>query len=91
MSTKFIKGRTKKASLQEALDIAGARNVYISGGARLYEESLPFVEKMYITEIEADIKGDTFFPPFQEDLFIKEINEHFEGEIPYTYVTYTRR
>lgn len=77
-------------SLAEALELAGDRNIYISGGARLYEEALPLVEKMYITEIDAEIEGDTYFPVFDEALFEKEINERVEGEIPYTYVTYTR-
>lgn len=77
-------------SLAEALELAGDRKVYISGGARLYEEALPLVEKMYITEIDAEIEGDTYFPVFDEALFEKEINERVEGEIPYTYVTYTR-
>lgn len=78
-------------SLQEALEIAGDRKVYISGGARLYEEALPLVEKMYITEIDAVIEGDTFFPEFDESEFEKEVNEHVDGDIPYTYVTYTRK
>ncbi len=78
-------------SLQEAINMAGNRDIYISGGAKLYEEALPLVEKMYITEIDRDIEGDTFFPQFNKELFTKEINEQFEGEIPYTYVTYTRR
>ena len=78
-------------SLEEAIELAGDKNIYISGGARLYEEALPLVEKMYITEIDCDIKGDTYFPEFDKNLFKKEINERFEGEIPYTYVTYTRK
>lgn len=78
-------------SLKEALEMAGERDAYISGGARLYEEALPIVEKMYITEIDCDIEGDTCFPAFDNELFDKEINERFEGEIPYTYVTYTRK
>lgn len=77
-------------SLDEALEIAGNRDVYISGGARLYEEALPKVEKMYITEIEKTIEGDTYFPEFNVEDFTKEINERVDGEIPYTYVTYTR-
>ena len=36
-------------SLQEAIELAGNKDVFISGGARLYEEALPIVEKMYIT------------------------------------------
>lgn len=78
-------------SLNEALKIAGGREVYISGGVRLYEEALPIVDKMYVTEIDYDIEGDTFFPKFDEKLFDKEINEEVEGEVPYKYVTYTRK
>lgn len=78
-------------SLQEAIAMAGDKNIYISGGAKLYEEALPLVEKMYVTEIDYDFEGDTFFPQFDKDQFTKEINERFEGEIPYTYLTYTKR
>lgn len=78
-------------SLEEAIKLAGDRDCYISGGARLYEEALPLVEKMYITEIDAIIEGDTLFPEFDENEFVKEVNERFEGDINYTYVTYTRK
>ncbi len=77
-------------SLAEAIKLAGNKDIYISGGAKLYEEALLLVEKMYITEIDCDIEGDTYFPPFEKEQFVKEINEKCEGEIPYTYVTYTR-
>ncbi len=78
-------------SLAEAIELAGNRDIYISGGARLYEEALPLVEKMYITEIDCEIEGDTYFPAFDQELFLKEIDERHEGKISYTYVTYTRR
>ncbi len=78
-------------SLKEAIELAGDREIYISGGARLYEEALPLVEKMYITEIDAEIEGDTFFPEFDKGCYDKEIVEEHDGEIPYTYVTYTRK
>jgi len=78
-------------SVAEAIQMAGDRDIYISGGARVYEEALPFVEKMYITEIDLEVEGDTYFPKFNEDEFVKEIDEEFDGEIPYTYVTYTRK
>lgn len=78
-------------SLDEAIKMAGDRDIYISGGARLYEEALPIVEKMYITEIDCDIEGDTYFPAFDKEQFVKEIDEVVDGEIPYTYVTYTKK
>ena len=92
-STKVFTGENcyTVGSLQEAIQLAGNRDVFVSGGARLYEEALPIVEKMYITEIEETIDGDTYFPEFDEEDFVKVIDERFEGEIPYTYVTYTRK
>jgi len=78
-------------SLAEAIEIAGDRDVYISGGARLYEEALPLVDKMYITEIDCDIEGDRYFPEFKKKDFIKEIDEVHGGVMPYAYVTYTRK
>lgn len=78
-------------SLVEAIELAGNKDIYISGGSKLYEEALSLVEKMYITEIDCDIEGDTYFPCFEENKFVKEIIGRYEGEIPYTYITYTRK
>lgn len=78
-------------SVAEAIEMAGERDIYISGGARVYEEALPLVERMYITEVDLEVEDDTYFPQFDKEQFIKEIDERFEGEIPYTYVTYTRK
>lgn len=82
---------TTVISLEEALRIAGDREVYISGGARLYDEAIALVDRMYITEIDAKIEGDTFFPAFDNNLFYREVEETFEGELPFTYVTYSRK
>ena len=78
-------------SLQEAIQMAGDSDIYISGGAGLYKEAIDLVDVMYVTFVEKDIPGDTYFPEFNEEDFVLERNEHFEGEIPYTYVTYTRK
>lgn len=79
------------SSIQEAIDLAGDKNVYISGGAGIYKEAMPYVEKMYITEVDLEPEGDTFFPEFNEDDYIREVDEEIDGDIPYKYVTYTRK
>lgn len=78
-------------SFQEAIELAGDRDIFVSGGARLYEEAIPLVDKMYITEINAEIIGDTFFPKFQKKLFTKRIEKVVNGDIPYSYVIYERK
>lgn len=77
-------------SLAEALELSGGRDVYISGGAGLYKDAINIVDKMYITLVDIDIEGDTFFPEFDERLFSKEIDNEFDDDISYTYLIYTR-
>jgi len=78
-------------SLNEALKMAEGRNVYIAGGAQLYKESIYLVDKMYITLIDEIVEGDTVFPQFNEEDYDIQVDERFEGEKPYTYMTYSRR
>ena len=79
------------ASLAEAVALAGDRNAFVSGGARLFAEALPLVDVMYITEIDADVPGDVFFPEFDASDFDRRAEARFDGALPYEYVTYTRR
>ena len=79
-------------SLREALDISRGENVFISGGYELFKEVLPFVDIMYITEIDVEIDvGDVFFPEFDNNKFAKTIGETGGDEIKYTRTVYTRR
>ena len=56
------------SSLQEAIEAAGDANIYVCGGYGLFMEAIPIVEKMYITEIDIELKnGDVFFPEFNKD------------------------
>lgn len=82
-------------SLEEALHIAKEKwkekDVFLAGGERLYEEGLALVQKMYITEIEMEVEGDSHFPKLRESEFQKEKVLYVEGEIPYTYYTYKKK
>lgn len=78
-------------SLEEAIAMAGDRDIFVSGGARLYNEALDIAQKLFITEIDASFDGDTYFPEFDKSLYECETEEKFEGEIPYVYLTYTRK
>lgn len=50
------------SSLAEALALADNSNIYIAGGYGVYKEAIPFVDVMYITEVDMNIEdGDVFF------------------------------
>ena len=38
---------------------------------------------LFITEVDAVIEGDTFFPEFDESKYEKTVDEEVEGDIPY--------
>ena len=39
---------------------------FILGGGDIYAQSMHLVTRMYLTEIDRDVPGDTFFPEFSE-------------------------
>ena len=43
---------------------AGFEEVMVMGGAALYEQFLPRAARIYLTRVEAEVDGDTWFPPF---------------------------
>ena len=50
-------------SIDEAFTIAGnAEEIMIIGGSDLYRQTMGRADRIYLTQIEADIEGDTFFP-----------------------------
>lgn len=51
------------------------RELWIFGGAKLYEQALPFVGDLYLTLIRAQPEGDTFFPEFENRFNLVSIIE----------------
>jgi len=53
------------SSLDEAIDYAreqGEDELFIIGGGQVYDLAMPLVERIYLTEIDAEVDGDVFFP-----------------------------
>jgi dihydrofolate reductase len=46
---------------------AGAPEVFVIGGARLFRSMLPLAHRMYLTLVAAAVEGDTFFPEWDPD------------------------
>lgn len=89
---------TTAASVREALTLAAKgfarpdQNIYIAGGYNVYKESLPFVDLMYITEVDLLVKdGDTFFPDFNSSDFSLTIEQTLGEEIKFTRTLYSRK
>ena len=52
-------------SLDEALrtaEASGESESFVVGGAELYREALPEADRLFFTEVAAEVDGDTYFP-----------------------------
>ena len=63
-------------SLEEILKLAnedakksGAREIAVIGGSALFEETLPIVAKIELTEVHAKPEGDVFLPDYDRAAF----------------------
>ena len=75
-------------SVQEALIAAGeVEEVMIIGGGNIYLQFLPFATRLYITQIEAKLAGDTHFPDYTQQSWQVVYSEtHLPDEKnPYVY------
>src|SRR5450432_3613261 len=43
-----------------------SREIFICGGAQIYEQTLPRCSDLYLTLVKREVAGDAFFPPFEE-------------------------
>lgn len=81
-------------SLEEALAKArelDSEEIHIGGGAELYAQALPFVDRLYLTLIDDTKDADTFFPPYESEFTKKISEEHREHEgLKYTWVDLER-
>ena len=54
------------SSIDEIKKLAKQEEVFVIGGGTIYEQVIPFADRLYITRIDAELKGDTYFPQFSE-------------------------
>ncbi len=91
-----IEGCIMAHSLDEAVRACeNDDEIFIVGGAELYTLALPIVNKLYITEIQQEFDGDTYFPEFDKTKWreISREKRHQDAPQPldYHFVTYLRK
>jgi dihydrofolate reductase len=88
-------------SLAEALALPApaAQPVFVVGGSAMYREALPLADDLYLTEIAANVDGDTVFPPWDRTQFRETSREHHAAplhagaggpEVAFAFVHYAR-
>lgn len=68
---------------------------FVIGGAMIYNLLMPYVTKMYVTEIDKEFEGDSFFPRINTEIW-KETsrtkgNKDEKSDIKYDFVIYEKK
>jgi dihydrofolate reductase len=73
---------------------SGADQVFFIGGAEIYRQVLPFVERIYMTLVRAHIDGDTFFPAWDPHRWrlVESVSGQADerNQYDYDFLTYDR-
>jgi dihydrofolate reductase len=81
------------ASLDAAIALAGDSEAFIIGGAQIFVEALPYVNKLIVTEIEKPFDCDVFFPGIdrgQWNEISRERHHSRQNGFDYSFVVYER-
>ncbi len=73
-------------TLDEALALAGlAHEVMVAGGGNIYQQFLPRADRLYLTHIDVDVEGDSWFPAYQPDEWRLSFSEYHDADAMHTY------
>jgi dihydrofolate reductase len=83
-------------SVEEALlQTRTCEELVAIGGAEIYRLLLPLARRIYLTHVQADIPGDTYFPAFDpaqwDDIEFRSLPADERHAYPVTFVTLERR
>jgi len=74
--------------LDEIAGLTGGRQVFIAGGAQVYQQALPHCSDLFLTLVKREVEGDAFFPTF-EDMF--ELVQQLRDTAEFSILHYQRR
>ncbi|KKW44080.1 MAG: Dihydrofolate reductase [Parcubacteria group bacterium GW2011_GWA2_56_21] len=81
-------------SLEEGIAKAkdlDAEEIHVGGGAQIYEQALPHIDKLYLTLVDDVKEADSFFPPYEQEFTTKVFEEKREWNgLKYTWVDLER-
>lgn len=82
-----------EALMAQLPTINGDKEAFIIGGASIYEQFLPLVDKLYITHVFSEFEADTFFPEIGPEWSIIKTTakrENIDHKHPHVFSVYEK-
>ena len=81
-----VAGGIRVPGIPEALALAASESqLFICGGGDVYRQTLPLVQRIYLTELDIEVVGDTLFPEFDKDVFELIHEENHNADFAYRF------
>jgi dihydrofolate reductase len=88
-------GCNRVGSIEEAREQAVGLALFVIGGAEVFTLAWPIVGRLELTEVHADVEGDTFLAGFERDAWREVSREAHAADArhayPFEFVTLVRR
>lgn len=85
----------ERQRIEESGNDADAAEVFIVGGAEIYTLALPHSDRIYLTDVDVEVDGDTYFPEFDRQGWATNSEESFPADAkndhPHTFLTLDRK
>ena len=76
-----VEGCDVVSSLDAALEVAGdVEEIFIIGGGFLYDQTIDAADRLYLTFIDLEVEGDTFFPDYKHLETLKVFSERHQKD-----------
>ena len=91
LTSKPIPGVETYSSIDEALQaLADQERIFVIGGGQVYAEMLNRADELYLTMVNQEVKGDTFFPLYEELVRTRFKLTNKEEQNGFTYMDFQR-
>ncbi len=81
-------GVTRVSRLEDVLvDASPDQSLFVIGGGEIFAIAMPHADTLYVTHVDGDVDGDTFFPPINQAQWRVASEEAHSG---FRFVDYTR-
>ena len=92
---KYDNVKVVRSMLEVQEYIENEEETFVIGGAMIYNIMMPYVKKMYVTEINKEFDGDAFFPRIDENTW-KEVSREkglkaAENNLDYDFIVDERK
>lgn len=90
----MVLSRKNGCTINRVLDLAGDNDIFIIGGANVYEQFITIADRLIITHINSEFVGDTYFPEFDYNDFNKQqicTGKDSSSQLEFEIVAYERK